>query len=89
MGGLLVGAGLLCGVVSLVCAIIVLIHAFQKGGVVQGLLCLCIPLYILYYAFAKFEHEKKKLILTAWLGAIGVYIVITVLTVMMAASSNG
>lgn len=89
MGGLLGMVGLLCSLVSLVCAIIVLIHAFQKGGVVQGLLCLCIPLYILYYAFAKFEHEKKKLILTVWLAAIGAYIVIMGLTFMLAASSSG
>ena len=89
MGGLLGGVGLLLSLVSLVCAIIVLIHAFQKGGVVQGLLCLCIPLYILYYAFAKFEHEKKKLILTVWLGSIGAYLVIMGLTIVMATRSGG
>ena len=89
MGGLLGGVGLLLSLVSLVCAIIVLIHAFQKGGVVQGLLCLCIPFYILYYAFAKFEHEKKKLILTVWLGSIGAYLVIMGLTIVMATRSGG
>jgi translocator protein len=60
----------LCGLVSFVCAIIILIHAFTKGGVLQGFLCLCIPFYILYYAFAKFEHPKKNLILGVWLSAI-------------------
>ena len=66
----------LCGLVSFVCAIIILIHAFTKGGVLQGFLCLCIPFYILYYAFAKFEHEKKNLILGVWLGAVVLEIVL-------------
>ena len=59
-------AGLLY-VVGLVCGIIILIHAF-KASVGQGLLCLCLPFYILYYAFARFQHPKKNLILAAWLG---------------------
>lgn len=67
---MLVGLAGLCGLVSLVCAIIILVHAFSKGGVLQGILCLCIPFYILYYAFAKFEHPKKNMILGIWLGAI-------------------
>ena len=53
---------------ALACSILILIHAF-KASVGQGFLCLCIPLYILYYAFARFEHEKKNLILGVWLGA--------------------
>ncbi len=32
----------------------------SKGGVLQGFLSLCIPFYIIYYAFARFEHPKKK-----------------------------
>jgi len=58
--------GSLLSLVALVCSIIILIHAF-KASVGQGLLCLCIPFYILYYAFARFEHEKKNLILIVWL----------------------
>jgi translocator protein len=54
--------------VGLVCSIIILIHAF-KASVGQGLLCLCIPFYVLYYAFARFEHPKKNLILAVWLGS--------------------
>ena len=53
---------------ALACSILVLIHAF-KASVGHGFLCLCIPLYILYYAFARFEHEKKNLIIAVWLGA--------------------
>jgi hypothetical protein len=74
----------LCGLVSFVCAIIILIHAFTKGGVLQGFLCLCIPFYILYYAFAKFEHEKKNLILGVWLGAV----VLEIVFLMMGGAMN-
>ena len=54
--------------VTLVCSIIILIAAF-KESVGQGFLCLCIPFWILYFAFAKFEHEKKTIILGVWLGS--------------------
>ena len=60
----------LCGLISFVCSIMVLIHAFSKGGALQGILCLCIPLYILYYAFAKFEHPKKNMILAGMIGGV-------------------
>lgn len=53
---------------ALACSILILIHAF-KASVGQGFLSLCIPFYILYYAFARFEHEKKNLIIAVWLGA--------------------
>ncbi len=56
------------GLIALVAAIIILIHAF-KVSTGQGLLCLCLPFYIFYYAFARFEHEKKNLIIGALLGA--------------------
>lgn len=58
--------GSLLSLVALVCSIIILIHAF-KASIGQGLLCLCIPFYILYYAFARFQHEKKNQILIVWL----------------------
>ena len=54
--------------VGIVCAIIILIHAFKNGGALQGILCLCVPFYILYYMFAKFEHPKKNLIIGGYLG---------------------
>jgi len=61
--------GILCGVVAFVCSIVILVHAFTKGGVLQGILCLCIPFYILFYALLMFEHPKKNTILTMWIGA--------------------
>jgi hypothetical protein len=49
------------GLAAFVASIIILIDAF-KASVGQGFLCLCIPFYILYYAFARFQHDKKNLI---------------------------
>lgn len=62
--------------VAFVCAIIVLIHAFKNGGALQGILCLCVPFYILYYMFAKFEHPKKNLIIGGYFGGIIIALVI-------------
>ena len=59
--------GSLCALISFVCWIIILIHAFTKGGVLQGFLSLCIPFYIIYYALAKFEHPKKNMIVIGYL----------------------
>ena len=58
--------------ISLVCVIFILIHAFQRS-VGTGFMVLCIPCYILYYAFSEFEHPKKNLIIAGWLigGLIG------------------
>ncbi|MBN80679.1 MAG: hypothetical protein CMJ70_11120 [Planctomycetaceae bacterium] len=55
------------GLASFVCGIIILINAFQQD-VTKGFLCLCIPFYVLYFAFALFDHEKKGLVLGLWLG---------------------
>ncbi len=63
----LLALGGICSLISFVGAIIILISAF-KESVGQGFLCLCVPFYILYFAFAKFQHEKKNMILGAWLG---------------------
>ena len=54
------------GITSLICSIIILVDAFQQE-VMQGLLCLCCSPYMLYYAIARFNHEKKGLILVLWL----------------------
>ncbi|MGH9669643.1 MAG: hypothetical protein ACRD3A_05975 [Terriglobales bacterium] len=54
--------------VALVCWVIILIHAFKNGGALRGILCLCVPFYIIYYMFAKFEHERKYLIIGGYFG---------------------
>lgn len=69
--------------IAFVCWIMILIHAFKVGGALQGILCLCVPIYILYYMFAKFEHEKKNLIIGGYLGG---NIIGVVLQVMGASS---
>lgn len=61
------GIGALFSIVALICNIIILVHAF-KSSVGEGFLCLCVPCYILYYMFSKFEHPQKPLIIA---GAIG------------------
>jgi len=53
------------GLLSLVCTIIILVHAF-KTSVGQGFLSLCVPFYILYYMFAKFQHSQKALIIAGY-----------------------
>ncbi|MBZ0122037.1 MAG: hypothetical protein K8H88_33895 [Sandaracinaceae bacterium] len=63
----LLGVGGLFSLVALVCNILILIHAF-KASVGEGFLCLCVPCYILYYMFAKFEHPNKGLIIAGSLG---------------------
>jgi benzodiazapine receptor len=63
----LFGVGAIFSLISFVCNIIILIHAF-KTSVGEGFMCLCIPCYSLYYMFAKFEHEKKGLIIAGALG---------------------
>ena len=59
--------GLIGILVSFVSAIIILIAAF-KTSVGQGFLCLCIPVYILYFAFAKYKSSRKGLVLSLWIG---------------------
>jgi benzodiazapine receptor len=61
------GLGSIFCLVSLVCNIVVLIHAF-KASTGQGFMCLCIPCYSLYYMFTKFEHPKKALVIGGSLG---------------------
>ena len=70
--------------VGFVCWVIILIHAFKEGGALQGILCLCVPFYVLYYAFAKFAHEKKNMIIGGFLGGFVVGAALMVLQVMMA-----
>lgn len=68
--GLMLILGAVGAVVSLVCLVIILVHAFQdelwKGLV--GLFCM---LYLVYYAIVEFDHERKWLIVLGWiLGAV-------------------
>jgi hypothetical protein len=64
---LFLALGSLCSLISFVCWIIILIHAFTKGGALQGILAFCLWPYTIYYAFAKFEHPKKNQVILGYL----------------------
>ncbi len=85
MGALGMVLSVIGGIASFVGAIIILVAAF-KESVGQGFMCLCIPFYIFYFAFAKYESEKKGLVITIWLGGIVVQIIGTLITMAGAAS---
>ncbi len=57
----------LFGIVTLVCAVLLLVHAFRRS-VGTGMMVLLIPCYILFYAFSQFEHPRKNLILAGFFG---------------------
>lgn len=57
----------LFGLVTLVCAVFLFIHAFRRS-VGTGMMVLLIPCYILFYAFSQFEHPRKNLILAGFFG---------------------
>ncbi len=57
----------LFGLVTLVCAAVLLVHAFRRS-VGTGMMVLLIPCYILFYAFSQFEHPRKNLILAGFFG---------------------
>ena len=84
MAGVLGILGLLLYLVSLVCWVMILIHAFKTGGALHGILCFCIWPYAVYWGFAKFEHEKKNMIIGGLLGGFAVGAALMVLQVMMA-----
>lgn len=63
-----IGLAALLALISVVAWIFIILHAFQRS-VGTGFLVLCVPCYVLWYAFSQFEHPKKGLILAVWLGA--------------------
>lgn len=57
-----------------VLSIVILVAAFKKS-VGTGFLCLCIPFYIYFFVFARYQSPKKKLMISLWLGAHVLYII--------------
>jgi len=53
--------------IGFVASIIILIDAF-KNAVWKGILGFFCGLYLLYYAFTEFQHEKKMMIIGAMIG---------------------
>jgi hypothetical protein len=59
--------GTIFGILALVCAVIVWIHAF-KQSILWGLLCVCLPCpFGIYYVIVKFESEHKGLVMLGYL----------------------
>jgi len=85
MGAVIVLLALVLYLASVVCWIMIIIHAFKTGGALHGILCLCIGPYAIYWGFAKFEHPKKNLILGGFLGGIVGGFVLQVLAIFMMA----
>lgn len=66
---MLVLLGVLFAVLSFGCSLFILFHAFQRS-VGTGVMVLCIPCFMIYYAFSQFEHRRKGLIVSAWLASL-------------------
>jgi hypothetical protein len=58
----------LFSLIAAVSAAFVFAHAFRRS-VGTGLMVLCIPFFIVYYAFDQFEHRHKGLIVAGLVGA--------------------
>jgi translocator protein len=68
--------GLLVQLVSVVCFMLVLLHAFSRS---LGTGVMVIPVYKLYYGFSQFEHRRKGLVLAGWIGLFPLGIVLRTL----------
>lgn len=66
MGTALIGLGGLCGLVSFVCMIVIIIDAF-RNEVWKGLVAFFCSLYALYYAFAEYQGGNKVMVIVGWL----------------------
>jgi hypothetical protein len=65
----------LIGLISAVCFLQVVIHAFRRSTG-TGILVLCVPFYNFVYAFKQFEHRNKNWILACWLGGVGLLVLL-------------
>lgn len=72
---------LIAGVLGLV----ILINAFKESAV-QGLLCMFVPFYMFYFAFARYSGSKKGLVVGGWLGTLVLGIALQVVGGVMAAN---
>ena len=57
----------LFGVITLICAVFLLIHAFRRS-LGTGMMVLLVPCYLPVYAFSQFEHPRKNLIIAGFFG---------------------
>jgi MFS family permease len=64
---LLAALSALCAAVALLCAVLVLVHAFRRSAG-TGAMVLLVPAYVLLYAFSQFEHRHKGLVVAGLIG---------------------
>lgn len=62
---LLGGLGVICGVVACVLTARILLHAYRRS-LGTFVMALCVPAYLLVYAFSQFEHRRKPWLVAAW-----------------------
>lgn len=63
---LLLTLGTLLALASLGCALPIVLHAFRRS-VGTGVMVLLIPCFIVFYAFAQFEHRRKGALVAGWI----------------------
>ena len=80
---MIVGSLLL--LVAAIFGLVLLINAF-KQGIGPGIMCMFVPFYMLYFAFAKYTSPKKGLVLGGWLG--GSIVGAIVLTIGMVSAAT-
>ncbi|PZR12269.1 MAG: hypothetical protein DI536_15295 [Archangium gephyra] len=78
--------GLLLQLLSVVCFVPVLVHAFSRS-VGTGFIVLLLPVYNVYYGFSQFEHRHKGLVLAGWLGAFVLAVVFRIVGASMTANA--
>ena len=61
--------GSLFALVAVTCSVFILLHAFRRS-LGTGVMVLCIPCFMLYYAFSQFEHRRKDIIVSGWLACL-------------------
>lgn len=80
---MIIGSVLL--LIAAVFGLVILIGAFKESAL-QGILCLFVPFYMFYYAFAKYQSPKKGLVVSGWLAGIVLGVTLQVVGGMMAAN---
>lgn len=78
--------GLLLQLLSVVCFVPVLVHAFSRS-VGTGVMVLMLPFYGVYYGFSQYDHRHKGLVLAGWLGAFVLAVVFRIVGASMVASA--
>lgn len=57
--------GAVCGVVACALTARILVHAYRRS-LGTFVMALCVPAYLLVYAFSQFEHRRKPWLVAAW-----------------------